>query len=406
MVGVRDVELAARETLEPKATATLSTRAASWIIYRRWCALRGVPMYPLQADTIQDYLRDSASAAPTRGQRFLESAAFAGHLFRFDVEPAFNPRARGIATAGLKRKRLTVKKATFQAKDLEAMENQLVDYEAGAAFADKPLAEMIFLGFILWCTHTRSRFGDATRVVDEPVLDVVDGKGFAESKARPGRHKTSSLERNAGKSLPLVACAFGVSGRPWAAAWLNLRGRAGLHAETDGCLMPEVLADWSLGAGRMPTSGGGVLLKRLLSNVSVPDLEEYGTHSCKATLLSWAAKAGLNHDVRRLLGGHAAPGDRSVMQYSRDAMAAPMVELTNLLAKVRGQRFLPDVTRSGRWAQEAESSSSDSAVSVDQVPPEDATTSDDESGDEPVVANGFLISVRGKVHRAASKTQA
>ena len=62
-----------------------------------------------------------------------------------------------------------------------------------------------------------------------------------------------------------------------------------------------------------------------------------------------AAKAGLHRDDRRSLGGHAPPNDRSVDVYSRDSLAAPLLELAKLLAEIRSGEFDPDSSRSGRW---------------------------------------------------------
>jgi len=167
------------------------------------------------------------------------------------------------------------------------------------------------------------------------------------------------------------------------------------------------LADWSFGAGRMPTSAGGLLLKQVLTDAGATNAEEYATHSCKATLLSWAAKAGLTVEARRLLGGHAAPGDRSVLQYSRDGLAGPLLELATLLDKVRGGAFQPDLTRSGRWKPHApgEGSSSGTSGSSDEGASPDEVSSDEgqnESTAEPP-EHGVWVSVRGKVHRAVSR---
>ena len=255
--AAKNLERLARETLETKATATLTTRMCSLGLYKRWASQQGLVLYPFREGVIHEYLRAAALAAPTRGQRFLEAAAFLGHMFKVDVEPAFGPQSRGIAAGGLKRKRLTVKRPPLTVSMLEGMEDMVVSFENGSAHVDAPRSKIIFVVFVLWCVHTRARFGDAARVNDEPSLDVVEGKGFAESRARPGRHKIGHGERGAGKAMPQVACAFGVTGKPWAQAWLRLRSEAGLDAAADDCLMPEVLADWPLGAGRMPTPSGG-----------------------------------------------------------------------------------------------------------------------------------------------------
>ena len=101
------------------------------------------------------------------------------------------------------------------------------------------------------------------------------------------------------------------------------------------------------------------------------DPQTVTAHSLKVTLLSWMAKAGVPKGTRRLLGGHTAPGDRSVVLYSRDALAAPMRLLSDVLVKVRRRDFLPDSTRSGYFpaaADEASSvSESSSSVSTDSA---------------------------------------
>ena len=74
-------------------------------------------------------------------------------------------------------------------------------------------------------------------------------------------------------------------------------------------------------------------------------------HSLKATTLSWAAKAGLGHGTRRLLGHHAAPKDRSMLTYSRDALAAPLRELDRVYELIRSGSFRPDMSRSGIMAE-------------------------------------------------------
>ena len=134
-----------------------------------------------------------------------------------------------------------------------------------------------------------------------------------------------------GLRFPVVGCATGVSGKQWAQAWLKLREVAGCSADADGSLMTEVLAGGVFGAGRMRTGDGAIILRELLKRSGVHNLEEYGTHSGKATLLSWAAKAGLSEADRKLLGGHADSKDRSMNLYSRDVMAKPLLALAGLL---------------------------------------------------------------------------
>jgi hypothetical protein len=83
---------------------------------------------------------------------------------------------------------------------------------------------------------------------------------------------------------------------------------------------------------------------------SVRDLR---THSCRATLLSWAAKFGIKAGHRRLLGYHAKPKDQAMLEYSRDSLAAPLRELCAMLDEVANGSFVPDSTRSGYFARSA-----------------------------------------------------
>ena len=102
----------------------------------------------------------------------------------------------------------------------------------------------------------------------------------------------------------------------------------------------------------MSTSEIGVWEKSILTKLglcSTADASTFGTHSAKATLLSWAAKADLSPHHRRLLGAHVDREEQSMLTYARDAMAGPLQKLGIVFAAVRERRFLPDVSRSGRW---------------------------------------------------------
>eukprot|EP00971_Amphidinium_carterae_P114712 2272541-Amphidinium_carterae.1 len=61
----------------------------------------------------------------------------------------------------------------------------------------------------------------------------------------------------------------------------------------------------------MTTQEAQLRLRGLVGRCGCHD-DEIKTHSLKVTLLSWCAKAGMDHDSRRLLGYHMAPGDKSM----------------------------------------------------------------------------------------------
>lgn len=88
-------------------------------------------------------------------------------------------------------------------------------------------------------------------------------------------------------------------------------------------------------------------------DLSCKGLDNVGAHSMKATALSWLAKAGVQEKARRMLGYHVKPKDKSLVIYSRDALAGPLAILSETVASVASGKFKPDESRSGRWASEA-----------------------------------------------------
>ena len=72
------------------------------------------------------------------------------------------------------------------------------------------------------------------------------------------------------------------------------------------------------------------------------------SHSLKCTCLSFAAKFGISHQDRLVLGGHAHTG-RMADVYARDAMARPLRLLSEVLEAIRVGTFLPDAHRAGRF---------------------------------------------------------
>ena len=108
-----------------------------------------------------------------------------------------------------------------------------------------------------WARHSISsrRRCDALRADREPRLDVPDPAvpfGFVEAGFM--KQKTSYRNRSRVR-LPVVADAFGLTGRGWARSWLEARGAVGLDAARDGFLLPTVFGTFpccSAAGGRPP----------------------------------------------------------------------------------------------------------------------------------------------------------
>ena len=348
--GTSEVKSSLEDAMASKATGTLRRRAASLILFIGWCETNLHQPFPITEERVYSYAKhlEDSEAPATRASAFKEALNFANGMLGLKgvSQAVLSPRVRGCVYNSIKRKRITVKKEPWTKEDIIKLEEAVIS-KSGLELRIT-LQEQVFLGFILFLIHCRARFGDGARVKEEPYLDISGDQGFIEVSIVGGDTKTGKAANKVRRSMPIVGHAIGVTGQNWAGPWLAVRKRMGLDAGVDQTLMPRPLLDGSFVGETITTSEGGRWLRIVAQKIGI-SLENKGTHSCKATLLSWCAKAGVNHTSRRLLGGHAKPKDTSVLEYSRDALAGPLRDLGRVLDLVRSKRFQPDATRSGRW---------------------------------------------------------
>ena len=334
-----------RASFHGKPAATLVKRAGSLLQYVRWAASSGHAPFPLHEPTIFSYLTFLATegAPPSRGQSFREALGFAkGFIGLGGVDAVLaSRRVHGQVLASLDRRREKRQRDVLPVIMVKSLEELVCSSTAN-------VGDKIFAGFVLLCLHARARVGDALRADREPHLDVDElGEGFIEAGFL--RHKTS-FRAKAKTRLPAVAHATGVTGLPWAERWLSARAALGLDANIDGYILPASLAGEPEVIGRATTTMVTIFLREFLASLDCDwVVSNIGSHSLKATLLSWAAKFGLPPTVRRKLGGHSKPKERSTIAYSRDELAGPLRQLKDVLDAVKLGRFDPDATRSGRW---------------------------------------------------------
>ena len=349
------------EDLEPyfatKRSGTLAIHASAWRLFLRFVDAEGLDAEAVDECMAYAYLvhLEKQAAPASRASAFLRSCNFAFGTCAFLRGPSVAQSARclGKASRSLATKRPRLQRDILKVEWVKALELEVVLCASGSGALT--LQEGEVAGFALFCTHGRSRCSDAAKVVVEPELDD-DPEGdavssFLEAVTTGAKVKTGNTPAKAGLVLPIVALSRGISDLQWGEAWLKIRSSLGHCASADGCLQLEPLADGTFGAGRIQAGQTTEWLRHLLCKLNVLPhlLTNVGSHSCKATLLSIAAKAGLPRDVRRVLGGHALPGDASVDVYSRDALAAPLRELALTIRAVRRGDFDPDASRSGRW---------------------------------------------------------
>ena len=328
-----------------RKTPTLAKRSGSLRAYARWLRSQNAAEDDFMSEPLLygflHYLSDS-KAGGTTGLALLAALNFAhGVLESVAPAPTGSARIRGLAATLARRRHCRGPRDPLTVEMVAYLENLAID-----AVDD---FEGVFAGAASFAVLARLRAGDLVRCHREPVIDEgPEGMGFIDTVF--WEHKTAKPGARA--ALPVVAPLLGVTGRACARAWLKRRRAAGLDADADGTLIPAPALGGGWAGAPMITEEFGRALTAILKKGGFGEtaLARIGAHSCKCTALSWAAKAAVPRDDRRALGYHAKQGDRTMESYSRDSMAGPLRELMTVLSKIRGKRFMPDLTRSGYLA--------------------------------------------------------
>eukprot|EP00971_Amphidinium_carterae_P160415 3179988-Amphidinium_carterae.1 len=88
-------------------------------------------------------------------------------------------------------------------------------------------------------------------------------------------------------------------------------------------MMPVPLTTGGLGAIPLSSGEANRWLREMLlqQGFQAAAVKNVGTHSLKATTLSWCAKFGIARELRQVLGYHSIPGVKAMLHYSRDEQA-------------------------------------------------------------------------------------
>ena len=141
----------------------------------------------------------------------------------------------------------------------------------------------------------------------------------------------------------------GLTGYDWATAWLAKKLDAGLRASMKQPTMPAPLAAGGWSGHPLSSLEASIWLREILQPWPAGPVKNLATHSAKATILSWMSKANVELSLRRLAGYHVAPGDKSALEYSRDAAAPILRQIEAVFIAVRANLFRPDLSRAQRW---------------------------------------------------------
>ena len=351
-----------RHVFAGKSTGTLHNRSGPVLRYIAWCSRFGVQPFPLTEQVAYDFMKyEAVKASSTFLRSFFVSVAFSLYVLGLTGADLVmqSSRITGLAREMYLRKRKLVQRRPLTVKIVKALEDFAQD-------DSKSLFDRVAAGCFLLCVYMRARFSDMIHMTAFKADELfIDGflEGYIECSVT--RSKSAYTTERKTQFLPMAAPRRGLSSGDWFASWQAASVASGKPRGED---VPNLPVPTEGGWSKVPltASEGCTWLVSILKccGFANEDLVNVGTHSCKSTCLSWCAKYGVPLDVRRHLGFHSVPGDKTAIVYSRDAAAGPLRHLDEVLRSIRAGTFDPDTTRSGYFRVAAAASSDQPADPV------------------------------------------
>ncbi|CAE7808709.1 unnamed protein product [Symbiodinium sp. CCMP2592] len=305
------------DTFSGRAASTLLKRASDFSRFAKWIvANKGRLLAPSEGELYAYMLhlrREKAGA--TAGESFLKAYKFFVHLTGAEKGSRISPRVQGAA-----KPMSMAKRPLWQAPPLPVEAVRLLEE---LVHESEDYARASIAGFILFCLYSSARWSDAARGT-HLCIDVA-GNGLVLLECSTKHYKTKAKDRK-DTVLPLIALGSGLTQPSWGR---NFLGRAMTAAE------------------------GSLWLREFLHLQGFAgDLEQYSSHSLKATALSWTAKSGtMTYEERLTQGHHCSPKHGMALLYSRDALAEIIVKVAKVVSAVSRGVLSPDLPRAERVAR-------------------------------------------------------
>ena len=324
---------------DPKKTATLVKRISSLLEYLVWCRSKAV-FRPLLFDeqTAYAYVRSlmQANAAATKASSFSQALAFFRHTLGCPSADAAikSARFKGCCSRQYKKKR-KLKQA------VELRVNQLRIFESLTSRAPAE-PDRCAAGFFMFCSMASSRCHDTMSA--ETCLVESEDDGSCTALLGTSNSKTATTQQLQTQLLPLLAFAPGLlRDENWIDSWMKAREHCGLKFGPGLPVLPALGSDGKF-LDRAASSAELIAWMRELLRMGGEYSSEVSTHSCKRTILIWAAKYGCPLEDRRLLGHHAHPSMKSILTYSKEALAGPMALIWSMFSEILQGTFDPEST--------------------------------------------------------------
>ena len=334
------MELVLCSAMGVKSPNTILKRANAMMLYYRWNAINACAAFlPFDECDVWKYVLSNSklTSSSSRSHSFVQSLRFAHYMLGFDNALACANSKRVTGQAQIQ---LSLRTPGKQARPLTVDEVRALHAIADGQTHSK--VDRCVASGLLFALYGRCRVSDLN-YIHEILHDVSGGTGFVEVTTR--HHKAARSVQQKAMLLPIVVSCAGVSQFPWIHSWIANRKLCNLPTSgmIQGAMMPAPILGDRLEWMKRPLSAGEVtgILKGFLKI----DDSSLSSHSLKATTLSWAAKAEVPRDQRRILGRHASSVKDSDSFYSRDMSIGPVNSLTKVINMVRDGVFCPDATR-------------------------------------------------------------
>ena len=382
-----------------KATGTLSKRAFSLARFATWM-LEVERESPLRASEGQLFkyvlFLEQKFTGALSGQHFVESIRFLDSIAHFTVmkiELVLSSRVLGQARMMRSQKSFLKQRPPLKVKQLVALEQMMMECDSRWG---------CILGHLLLCAHACARWSDVQRV-RRVWVEVDEASGVHLIHADTAGIKNATTAEAKARLLPLVGLGLGVSGSPWAQAWLEAREAEGLQTGPN-FITPtwcERLGRW--GSEEMGSSEGTAYLREALILAGTEEIEARGcgTHSLKATLLTWTSQNILfpfNDVEQRALGHHLDAHAKSQVTYSRNYFIKLYGKVLSVTRAIQSGQYNPDMTAAASVAAIAGALDEAPAGSSAQ-PAEQAPRSESESSSSVSAESSGRSSEAGEVER-------
>eukprot|EP00435_Cladocopium_sp_Y103_P053429 s1638_g17.t1 len=370
-------EQSIRDCFRMKASSTLQKRAGS--LWRLAKTLRGFGILnPLRLEEEQLYqalcsLRETGAGA-TAAQHMLEALFFldaTAKLVLVDIRSVVSGRCRGVA-----KDMYLTKNPLEQKHPLLVIHVRYLEH----LFPTLPSTMQCILGHLLFCIHACCRWKDSQRLRS---LTVEEGHGETLIHADALQSKTTVSAESRTRFLPYIALGTGVTGNDWGSAWISARDQEHLSfGEFSLPSFSERSCQWT--ASPMSASEATYWLREFLEGAAEPGagLNNYGSHSCKRTILTWAGRClrvQFSPMERRLLGHHLETSMRSILTYSKESYVTLYSKVLQMFRLMREKQFDPDASTIDRVVQLSDDPAPDHANDQPVETVEETHPSDSES---------------------------